>query len=183
MHCFGAQFVEVRVDAALGTVRVARYVGAFAAGRALNPKTARSQMYGGIVMGIGMALGEETHGRSRAPAAWSTPASPIISCRCNADVPEIDVMLVDEHDPYVNPLGIKGIGEMRHRRRRGGDRQRRLSRHRPARPRPAAPARDGDGLRYRHGRRAARATKLSSKLRWKSIARPDGRRPARTIPS
>ena len=111
MHSFGAQFVEVRVDDDLGEVRVARVVGAFAAGKILNAKTARSQFIGGIVWGIGMALHEHTvrdarTGRvvTRDLADYHVPV--------NADVPAIDVIIVDEDDPHVNDVGAKGIGEI-----------------------------------------------------------------------
>jgi len=110
-HSFGADFVEVRVDEDLGAVRVSRIVGAFAAGRILNPKTARSQLLGGIIWGIGLALLEHTvrdprTGRvvTRDLADYHVP--------CCADVPEIDVISVAEDDPHVNEIGAKGIGEI-----------------------------------------------------------------------
>lgn len=111
MHAFGAVFVEVRVDPELGTVRVARVTGAYAGGRILNPKTARSQIIGGIVYGIGMALLEETvidprNGRY-VNAELDEYHLPV-----NADVPKIDVTFVDEKDDHVNPIGVKGIGEI-----------------------------------------------------------------------
>jgi xanthine dehydrogenase YagR molybdenum-binding subunit len=104
-------FAEVRVDEALGTVRVTRVVSAVAGGRVLNPKTARSQIVGGIVQGIGMALHEESvldHrlGRfmTRHLADYHVPV--------HADVPDLDVIFVDERDEIVNPLGAKGLGEI-----------------------------------------------------------------------
>jgi xanthine dehydrogenase YagR molybdenum-binding subunit len=106
-----AVFAEVRVDAQLGVIRVARVVSAIAAGRILNPKTARSQIIGGVVGGIGMALHEETlidHSFGRIMnhdfAEYHVPA--------NADVPDIDVIFVDEPDRTINPLGVKGVGEI-----------------------------------------------------------------------
>ncbi|MCP3140390.1 xanthine dehydrogenase family protein molybdopterin-binding subunit [Pyxidicoccus xibeiensis] len=106
-----AVFVEVKVDEALGTVRVTRVVSAVAAGRILNPKTARSQVLGGVVWGIGMALEEETAidhtlGRfiNHNLAEYHVPV--------NADVHDIDVLFVDEDDTVVNPLGAKGLGEI-----------------------------------------------------------------------
>ncbi len=109
-HTHSACFVEVRIDEALGVVRVARIVNAVAAGRILNPKTARSQIIGGTVMGLGMALHEESlidHVAGRFMnhnfAEYHVPS--------NADVPEIDVIFVDERDTS-NPLGIKGLGEI-----------------------------------------------------------------------
>lgn len=111
MHSFGAQFAEVRVNPDSGEVRVSRWVGSFGVGRLLNAKTANSQLVGGIVYGIGMALMEHTvmdPNRGRVVnadlAEYHVPV--------NADVPEIDVIFVEEHDPHVNPLGVKGIGEI-----------------------------------------------------------------------
>jgi len=111
MHSFGAQFAEVYVDPDLGEVRVTRWVGAFGAGHILNAKTARSQLLGGIVYGIGMALMEHTvtdYNLGRIVTAdlaeYHVPV--------NADVPNIEAFFVDEHDPYVNPIGAKGIGEI-----------------------------------------------------------------------
>ena len=111
MHSFGAHFVEVHVDPDLGEVRVARYVGAFAAGRILNAKTARSQMIGGIVYGLGMALTEETHVDARSARIVNANIAEYL-VPVNADVPDIEVLFVEEQDPYVNPLGIKGVGEL-----------------------------------------------------------------------
>jgi xanthine dehydrogenase YagR molybdenum-binding subunit len=111
MHAFGAQFVEVRVDQDLGLVRVARVVSAFAAGRIINPKTARSQIIGGIVGGLGMGLLEET--------VWDARNARVVNANfadyhvpVNADVPDLDVFFVDEQDAHVNPLRAKGIAEM-----------------------------------------------------------------------
>ncbi|MET0401464.1 MAG: xanthine dehydrogenase family protein molybdopterin-binding subunit, partial [Cystobacter sp.] len=111
MHSFGAQFAEVHVDPDLGQIRVSRWVGAFGAGAILNPKTARSQMYGGIVMGLGMALMEHSvldprTGRfiTQDLADYHVPVNP--------DVPDIDILFVEENDPHVNEVGAKGIGEI-----------------------------------------------------------------------
>ena len=107
-HC--ATFVEVRVDEMLGQVRVTRVVQAIAAGRIINPKTARSQIIGGTVFGLGMALHEETMpdhviGRfmNHNLAEYHVPS--------NADVPDIEVIFVDEKDPG-NSMGVKGLGEI-----------------------------------------------------------------------
>jgi xanthine dehydrogenase YagR molybdenum-binding subunit len=106
-----AIFVEVKVDEELGVIRVTRVVNAVAAGRILNPKTAGSQIIGGVVWGIGMALHEETqidHALGRIMnaniAEYHVPV--------NADVHDIKVIFVDEPDATVNPLGIKGVGEI-----------------------------------------------------------------------
>jgi xanthine dehydrogenase YagR molybdenum-binding subunit len=111
MSTFGAQFAEVRIDPELGTIRVSRFVGAYSGGRILNPKTARSQMIGGIVFGIGMALTEETimdHNLQRIInndfAEYHIPV--------HADISNIDSFFVEEEDPHVNVLGVKGIGEL-----------------------------------------------------------------------
>jgi xanthine dehydrogenase YagR molybdenum-binding subunit len=108
---FGAQFVEVRVDPGLGQIRTSRVVSAFAAGRILNAKTARSQYLGGIVWGLSMGLHEQTvydrrNGRIM-NADFAEYHVPV-----NLDVPDIDVIFVDEHDPHVNEIGVKGIGEI-----------------------------------------------------------------------
>lgn len=110
-HAFGAVFVEVRVDRDLGTIRVPRVVGAYAGGRILNAKTARSQLVGGIVWGVGMALMEETlvdpHSGRYVNADLAEYHVPT-----NADIGAIDVTFVEEHDPHVNPIGVKGLGEI-----------------------------------------------------------------------
>jgi xanthine dehydrogenase YagR molybdenum-binding subunit len=106
-----AAFAEVRVDEQLGVVRVSRLTLAVAAGRIVNPKTARSQILGGAVMGIGMALQEESlfdHRLGRIMnhnlAEYHIP--------CHADVHDIDVLFVDEPDSEMSPLGAKGVGEI-----------------------------------------------------------------------
>ncbi len=106
-----AVFVEVRVDEALGKVRVSRVVSAIAAGKVVNPKTARSQILGGVVWGIGMALQEETQmdhdlGRfiNHNLAEYHVPV--------HADMGDIEVIFVDEQDSIVNALGSKGVGEI-----------------------------------------------------------------------
>jgi xanthine dehydrogenase YagR molybdenum-binding subunit len=112
MHAFGAVFVEVAVDSDLGETRVRRIVGAYGAGRIVNPKTTRSQCIGGMIGGIGMALMEHAvvdARNGRVPNAnFAEYAVPV-----HADAPPvIDVMFVEEHDPHVNPLGVKGVGEI-----------------------------------------------------------------------
>ncbi len=110
-HSFGADFVEVRVDPDLGVVRVARVVAAFGAGKILNAKTARSQLVGGIVWGIGMALEERTVRDPRTARAVTRDLSDYHVPVC-ADVPDVDVITIDEDDPFVNEIGAKGIGEI-----------------------------------------------------------------------
>ena len=109
-HSFGAQFAEVRVDE-LGRARVTRMVGAFAGGRILNPKLARSQLAGGMVWAIGMALQEHTV-RDLRTARLVTRDLVDYHLPVCADVPAIDVLLIDEHDPHVNEIGAKGLGEI-----------------------------------------------------------------------
>jgi xanthine dehydrogenase YagR molybdenum-binding subunit len=111
MHAFGAVFAEVRVDPFLGSVRVARLVGAYGVGRVLNLKTARSQIVGGLVYALGHALHEETVLDERSGRYLNADLAEYL-VPVNADVPPIDVVFVDEHDPHVNPLGVKGIGEI-----------------------------------------------------------------------
>jgi len=110
-YTHSAVFAEVRVDEELGVVRVTRIVCAAAAGRILNPKTARSQILGGVVMGIGMALHEEAMTDHRLGkimnhnlAEYHIPA--------HADIEDIEVIFVDERDERVSPLGVKGLGEI-----------------------------------------------------------------------
>jgi xanthine dehydrogenase YagR molybdenum-binding subunit len=104
-------FAEVKVDPDLGQMRVTRVVGAFAAGRIINPRMVQSQLYGGIIWGISFALHEQVimdlhSGRPINPnmAEYHIPV--------NADVPSLEAILVEEHDPHVNALGIKGVGEI-----------------------------------------------------------------------
>ncbi|RYE90671.1 MAG: xanthine dehydrogenase family protein molybdopterin-binding subunit, partial [Cytophagaceae bacterium] len=111
MHSHNAVFVEVKVDEDLGTVHVTRVVDAVAAGRIINPKTARSQVLGGAVWGISMALMEETYtnhdlGRyaNHNYAEYHIPV--------NADIHKIDVIFVEEEDDLASPIGVKGVGEI-----------------------------------------------------------------------
>lgn len=111
MHAFGAQFAEVRVDPDLGIIRVSRFVGAFDAGQVLNAKTARSQLIGGITYGIGMALLEETLTDSETGRIVNTNIADYVM-PVNADVPDIQTIIVPNDDTHSNPLGAKGIGEL-----------------------------------------------------------------------
>ncbi len=110
-HAFGAVFVEVRVDRDLGEIRIPRIVAAYGAGKILNAKTARSQLQGGIVWGIGMALEEETLVDHRTGRYMNADLAEY-HVPVNADIGSIDVTFVDEVDPYVNPIGVKGVGEI-----------------------------------------------------------------------
>ncbi|MFJ6378423.1 xanthine dehydrogenase family protein molybdopterin-binding subunit [Kitasatospora sp. NPDC092039] len=111
MHAFGAQFAEAHVHADTGEVRVARLLGVFAAGRIINPRTARSQFVGGMTMGLSMALHESGvldprtgHVVNHDLAEYHVAA--------NADVDRIEAHWLAEHDPHVNAMGSKGIGEI-----------------------------------------------------------------------
>ncbi len=110
-HAFGAHFAEVRVDPDFGTVRLARMVSAFAAGRIVNAKTARSQFLGGTVWGVSMALHEEGRIDERTGRYMNANLENYL-VPVNADIPAVEIILVDEQDAHVNPLGIKGIGEI-----------------------------------------------------------------------
>ncbi|MEV4759366.1 xanthine dehydrogenase family protein molybdopterin-binding subunit [Micromonospora sp. NPDC049559] len=111
MMTFGAQFAEVAVDEDLGLVRVRRLVGAFAPGRVLNRSTARSQLMGGMIWGMGQALleGNEFDPRS---GRWANNGLGEYLVAVNADVPEVEIELVEVEDRLVNPLGVKGVGEI-----------------------------------------------------------------------
>jgi xanthine dehydrogenase YagR molybdenum-binding subunit len=111
MHAFGACFAQARVDADTGEVRIPQMTGVFAAGKIINPKTARSQIIGGMTWGLSMALHEESlvdarfgHVMNHDFAGYHVPA--------NADVGQFDIGWIDEEDSRVNPMGSKGIGEI-----------------------------------------------------------------------
>jgi xanthine dehydrogenase YagR molybdenum-binding subunit len=111
MYAHGAVFAEVKIDPELGQIRATRLVGAFAAGRVINPRMVRSQYYGGMIWGVSFALHEAAvtdprSGRVMNPnlAEYHVPV--------NADIPSLEAILIDEHDPHVNALGIKGVGEI-----------------------------------------------------------------------
>jgi xanthine dehydrogenase YagR molybdenum-binding subunit len=108
---FGAVFVKLRVDEELGELRLDRIVGAFAAGRILNPKTAHSQLIGGMVWGIGQALHEHSV-RDPRTARMVTRDLADYHVPVHADVPALEVILVHEDDPHVNEIGAKGLGEL-----------------------------------------------------------------------
>jgi xanthine dehydrogenase YagR molybdenum-binding subunit len=108
---FSAVFAEVRVDPDLGLVRLSRVLGAYDAGRIINPKTARSQAIGGIIWGVGQALLEQSEtdpalGQfvNRNYSGYLVPT--------NADIPKLDVLFVGDFDPEASPLGAKGLGEL-----------------------------------------------------------------------
>ena len=110
-HAHGAVFVEVKVDPELGQIRATRIVGAFAAGRIINPRMVRSQLYGGMIWGVSFALHERAVMDSRSGRVMN-PNLGEYHVAVNTDVPSLEAILVEERDPHVNALGIKGVGEI-----------------------------------------------------------------------
>src|ERR1700676_3030392 len=111
MPAHGAVVAEVKVDPDLGQIRVTRLVGAFAAGRVINPRLVRSQIFGGMIWGMSFALHEQ--------AVMDRRSGRIINANLaeyhvpvNADVPSMEALMIEEHDPHVNALDIKGVGEI-----------------------------------------------------------------------
>jgi xanthine dehydrogenase YagR molybdenum-binding subunit len=111
MHAHGAVFAEVRVDPDLGQIRVTRLVGAFAAGRIINPRMVQSQIYGGMIWGMSFAMHEEAVIDRRSGRILNANLGEY-HVPVNADVPSLEALMIDEHDPHVNALGIKGVGEI-----------------------------------------------------------------------
>ena len=111
MHSFGAVFAEVHVDPELGIITVPRLVGAYGVGRLMNRKTGHSQLMGGMVWGLGMALLEKTEMDPRTGRAVNANLADY-HVPTNADIHAIDIIVVDENDPHINSLGAKGIGEI-----------------------------------------------------------------------
>jgi xanthine dehydrogenase YagR molybdenum-binding subunit len=111
MYAHGAVFAELKVDPSLAQVRVTRLVGAFAAGRVINPRLVRSQYFGGMIWGLSFALHEHAAIDRRSGRVMNADLAEY-RVPVNADVPPMEALLIDEHDPYVNPLGIKGVGEI-----------------------------------------------------------------------
>ena len=110
-YAFGAQFAEVRVHELTREIRVSRLVGAFAAGTIINPVTAKSQLMGGMIWGVSAALHEETEIDRRTARYINTNFADYL-IPVNADIPSCEVILVPEEDRIVNPLGVKGVGEL-----------------------------------------------------------------------
>jgi xanthine dehydrogenase YagR molybdenum-binding subunit len=111
MYAHGAVFAEVKVDPDLGQARVSRLVGAFAAGRIVNPRLVASQYYGGMIWGLSFALQEAAVADRRTGRIMNADLAEY-RVPVNADVPSLEAILVPEEDAYVNPLGIKGVGEI-----------------------------------------------------------------------
>ncbi|MFO1058882.1 MAG: molybdopterin cofactor-binding domain-containing protein [Dongiaceae bacterium] len=111
MHAHGAVFAEVKVDPELGQVRATRLVGAFAAGRVINPRLVRSQYLGGMIWGVSFALHEQAVTDRRSGRVMNANLADY-HVPVNADLPWLEALIVAEHDPHVNALGIKGVGEI-----------------------------------------------------------------------
>jgi len=111
MHAHGAVFAEVKVDPELGQIRATRLVGAFAAGRIINPRMVRSQYFGGMIWGVSFALHEHAAVDRRTGRVMNANLGEY-HVPVSADIPSLEAFLVEEHDPHVNALGIKGVGEI-----------------------------------------------------------------------
>ena len=111
MHAHGAVFAEVSVDPDLGQIRVTRLVGAFAAGRIINPRMVESQLFGGMIWGLSFALHEEAVSDPRTGRVMNADLAEY-QIPVQADIPAMEAILVHEDDPHVNALGIKGVGEI-----------------------------------------------------------------------
>ncbi len=110
MHSYWALFCELRVNEVTGETRVSRFLGSFDCGRILNAKTATSQFKGGIIMGLGLALTEETLFDERTGRIMN-PSLAEYHVPVHMDVPQIDVIWTDIPDPH-SPIGVRGIGEI-----------------------------------------------------------------------
>ncbi len=111
MHAHGAVFAEVKVDPDLGQIRATRVIGAFAAGRIINPRMVQSQLSGGMIWGVSFALHEQAVMDLRSGRVMNANLAEY-HIPVNADVPSVEAILVEEDDPHVNALGIKGVGEI-----------------------------------------------------------------------
>ncbi len=110
-YAFGAEFVEVRVNRWTHEIRVPRIVGAFAAGHIMNPRTARSQLMGGLIWGMSSALHEATEIDERYARYINDNLADYLM-PVNADVPSVEVIMLSEQDDHINPAGVKGLGEL-----------------------------------------------------------------------
>ncbi len=111
LYSHGAVFAEVKVDPDLGQIRVSRLVGAFAAGRVINPHLARSQYLGGMIWGLSFALQEEAIADRRTGRIMNADLAEY-HVPVNADAPSVEAILIHEDDPHINALGVKGVGEI-----------------------------------------------------------------------
>jgi xanthine dehydrogenase YagR molybdenum-binding subunit len=111
LYSHGAVFAEVKVDPDLGQIRATRLVGAFAAGRIINPHLARSQYLGGMIWGLSFALQEEAITDRRTGRIMNADLAEY-HVPVNADAPSVEAILIQEDDPHINALGVKGVGEI-----------------------------------------------------------------------
>jgi xanthine dehydrogenase YagR molybdenum-binding subunit len=111
IHSYGAQYAEVGVDIDTGEARVRRMLGVFSAGRIINAKTARSQLIGGMIWGLGAALLEEAVLDTRSGAFVNGDLAGYL-VPVHADIPDVEAILLDGNDDKANPLGVKGVGEL-----------------------------------------------------------------------
>jgi xanthine dehydrogenase YagR molybdenum-binding subunit len=111
LHTYGAHFAEVGVDADTAEIRLRRMLGVFAVGRVLNPKTARSQLIGGMIWGVSAALEEEAVVDTRSGAFVNRDLAEYV-VPVHADIPELDAVILDGFDDKANVLGVKGLGEL-----------------------------------------------------------------------
>ena len=111
MYAFGAQFVAVEIDPDTAEIVVPRALGVFACGRIVNPRTARSQFLGGMTMGLSTALWEQSTMDPRTGHYVNHDLAEYHVATC-ADIRDLEVDWIHEDDPYVNPMGTKGIGEI-----------------------------------------------------------------------
>jgi xanthine dehydrogenase YagR molybdenum-binding subunit len=110
-YAFGAEFIEVRINKWTQEIRVPRLLGAFAAGHIMNPRTARSQLMGGLIWGMSSALHEATELDERYARYVNDNLADYL-LPVNADVPSVEVIVLPEQDDQINPAGVKGIGEL-----------------------------------------------------------------------
>jgi xanthine dehydrogenase YagR molybdenum-binding subunit len=111
IHSYGAYFAEVGVDVDTAEIRLRRILGVFAAGRILNAKTARSQLIGGMTLGVSYALAEEAIVDTRSGGIVNRDLAEYV-VPVHADIPQIDAVVLDGFDDKANPLGVKGVGEV-----------------------------------------------------------------------
>jgi xanthine dehydrogenase YagR molybdenum-binding subunit len=110
-YAFGAEFVEVRINKWTHEIRAPRLVGAFAAGHIMNPRTTRSQLMGGLIWGMSSALLEATELDQRYARYVNDNLADYL-LPVNADVQDVEVIMLSEQDEHINPAGVKGLGEL-----------------------------------------------------------------------
>ena len=145
-YAFGAEFVEVRINRWTHEIRVPRLVGAFAAGHIMNPRTARSQLMGGLIWGMSSALHEATELDERYARYVNNNLADYL-VPVNADVPSVEVILLSEQDDRINPAGCQRPRRTRQCRHQRRGLQRDFPRHRPAHPQAAGAAGKSRNLR------------------------------------